>query len=110
MFEMMVGYPPFYNEEQHITFQNIINWREHFVIPEEANLSKEACDFLKRLITDSEIRLGRNGAEEVKEHPFFKGIDWENIRNQRAPYIPSVGSEISNENFDNFDDEKNKAE
>jgi protein-serine/threonine kinase len=81
MFEMMVGYPPFYNEEQHITFQNIINWWEHFVIPEEANLSKEACDFLKRLITDSEIRLGRNGAEEVKDHPFFKGVDWNNIRN-----------------------------
>jgi len=60
---------------------------------------------LNKLIADPEVRLGRNGAEEIKAHPFFDGFDWDVVRNQIAPYQPSVTSEISNENFDHFDEE-----
>lgn len=35
-------------------------------------------------------RLGVNGVAEIKAHPFFKGINWSNIRNQPAPIIPEV--------------------
>jgi hypothetical protein len=59
---------------------------------------------LKKLVNDSEIRLGRNGAEEIKKHPFFDGLDWANIRKQRAPNIPQISSEISTENFDKFEE------
>ena len=55
-------------------------------------------------MSDADTRLGRNGADEVKEHPYFKGIDWANIRSSRAPNIPSVASEISPENFDKIDE------
>ena len=58
------------------------------------------------MIADSDVRLGRNGAEEIKAHPFFEGFDWECVRQQIAPYQPSVTSEISNENFDHFDEEE----
>lgn len=80
MFEMMVGYPPFFSEEPSITCQKIIHWRKTFIIPEDANLSPVAVDFLKRIVTDSENRLGRNGPDEIKKHPFFAKIDWHNIR------------------------------
>ena len=60
---------------------------------------------MKRLICDTETRLGRNGSEEIKAHPFFKGIDWDHLRKMTPPYIPQVSSEISNENFDQFDEE-----
>jgi hypothetical protein len=33
-----------------------------------------------RLLARKENRLGKNGVEEIKAHPFFKGIDWDNIR------------------------------
>lgn len=55
-------------------------------------------------MTDAENRLGRNGAEEIKKHPFFDGVDWINIRKQQAPNIPQISSEISTENFDKFDE------
>ena len=80
MFEMMVGYPPFFSEEPSVTCQKIIHWRKTLIIPEDANLSPVAVDFLKRIVTDSETRLGRNGADEIKKHPFFAKIDWANIR------------------------------
>lgn len=58
------------------------------------------------MIAEPEVRLGRNGVEEIKNHPFFEGLDWNGLRKQRAPYQPNVSSEISNENFDKFDEEE----
>lgn len=106
LFEMLVGYPPFFSDEPSITCQKILHWRKTFVIPPEANLSPAATDILKKLISDSENRLGRNGVDEIKNHPFFEGMDWASIRKVRAPYIPTVSSEVSTENFDDFKEEE----
>lgn len=103
---MLVGYPPFFSDEPSITCQKILQWRKTFVIPPEANLSPAATDILKRLITDSENRLGKNGAEEIKSHPFFEDLDWSTLRKLEAPYVPNVSSEVSTENFDKFDEEE----
>ena len=50
--------------------------------------------------------MGRNGAEEIKNHPFFEGMNWSTLKQLKAPYMPSVTSEISTENFDKFDEEE----
>ena len=88
-----------------MTCQKILHWKRTFQIPAEANLTPHSTDILNKLIADPEVRLGRNGADEIKSHPFFDGVDWDNLRQQIAPYQPSVTSEISNENFDHFDEE-----
>lgn len=103
---MLVGYPPFFSDEPSITCQKILHWKKTFVIPTDSNLSPAAIDILKRMITDSDNRLGRNGAEEIKAHPFFEGVEWSKLRQMRPPYIPKVSSEISAENFDNFEEEE----
>ena len=77
-----------------------MHWRKTFKVPSEANLSVAATDILKRMICDTDTRLGRNGVDEIKAHSFFKGIDWDGLRKLTPPYIPQVASEISNENFD----------
>lgn len=41
------------------------------------------------LIRDPERRLGSiAGAEDIKAHPFFKGINWALIRNSTPPFVP----------------------
>lgn len=82
-----------------------MHWKKTFSIPAEAKLSAASTDILKRLICDADTRLGRNGFEEIKAHPFFAGFEWEKARDLTPPYIPQVTSEISNENFDQFDEE-----
>lgn len=106
MFEMLVGYPPFYADQPEITWQKILHWRDHFHIPQEANLSPEATDLILRLMSEADVRLGKNGADEIKQHPYFRGVDWQNMRAVKPPNIPVFTSEISNENFDKFDEEK----
>ena len=43
-----------------------------------------------RLICGAEVRLGQNGIEDFKNHPWFAGVDWDTITHQQAPYIPEV--------------------
>lgn len=93
MFECLIGWPPFCSETPHETYRKIINWQETLVIPEDIHLLPEAEDLIRRLLTSSDRRLGRHGgADEIKQHPFFRGVDWETIRRVDAPFIPKLKS------------------
>ena len=97
---MLVGYPPFFSDEPAITCQKIMHWKKTFTIPPEAKLSAASIDILKKMICDADNRLGKNGVDEIKKHPFFEGFDWTKVRSEKAPYQPTVQNETSNENFD----------
>ncbi len=76
LYEFIYGYPPFHDDSVDKVFDNIlsrrIEWHEDVV-----EVSPEARDLMEKLMcTDSKARLGSNGAEEVKSHPFFAGINW----------------------------------
>jgi serine/threonine protein kinase len=90
LFEMLVGYPPFFSENPSDTCQKIVKWKQHFSIPLDANLSLEAENLIRKLVTTAETRLGFNGADEIKKHPFFKGLNWEKLQTSKAPFIPDV--------------------
>jgi serine/threonine kinase 38 len=51
LFEMMVGYPPFFSENPSDTCQKIIQWKKHFSIPIESNLSLEADNLIRKLVS-----------------------------------------------------------
>eukprot|EP00298_Acanthocystis_sp_HF-20_P005489 c15639_g1_i2.p1 GENE.c15639_g1_i2~~c15639_g1_i2.p1 ORF type:complete len:481 (+),score=188.99 c15639_g1_i2:31-1443(+) len=107
MFEMLIGYAPFYADDPMTTCRKILFWKDTLKFPYDANISAEAEDLIRKLMCDRKDRLGQGGAQEIKDHPFFKGIDWEKIANQEAPYIPEVRGELDTSNFDDFDDEGN---
>jgi hypothetical protein len=50
---------------------------------------------LKKLfVKDPKKRLGHNGAKEIKSHPWFEKIVWDNIQNKKvkAPFVPILSS------------------
>ena len=105
MFEMMIGYPPFYSDSSTETCKKILNWENNLEIRSEANISKEAVDILKKLINDPEKRLGRNGAEEVKQHPFFKNVDWKHVKETMIPpFIPELNGIFDTKYFDEYEE------
>ncbi|KAH9977592.1 AGC/NDR protein kinase [Lactifluus volemus] len=89
MFECLVGYPPFCSETTHETYQKIIHWQYHLVIPDDVHLSREAEDLVRRLITGADRRLN---VEQIRNHPFFYGVDWNAIRQIDAPFVPRLRS------------------
>ena len=83
----------------------IINWETTLHIPKEAPLSLEARDLILRLCTSPERRLGANGIDEIKNHPFFRLVDWGyGVRRMQAPYIPQIISPTDTSNFEPMDE------
>ncbi|XP_042453368.1 serine/threonine-protein kinase 38-like isoform X2 [Zingiber officinale] len=104
MYEMLVGYPPFYSEDPMSTCRKIVNWRNHLKFPEEAKLSAEAKDLVSRLLCNVEHRLGTKGAHEIKAHPWFRGIQWERLYQMEAAFKPEVNDELDTQNFEKFEE------
>ncbi|PSS01995.1 Serine/threonine-protein kinase [Actinidia chinensis var. chinensis] len=104
MYEMLVGYPPFYSDDPITTCRKIVHWRNHLKFPLEARLTPEAKDLICRLLCDVEHRLGTRGAEQIKGHPWFKGIVWDKLYEMEAAFKPEVNGELDTQNFLKFDE------
>ncbi|XP_047954887.1 serine/threonine-protein kinase tricornered-like [Salvia hispanica] len=109
MYEMLVGYPPFYSDEPMSTCRKIVNWRTHLKFPEEAKISPEAKDLICKLLCNVEKRLGTRGADEIKAHRWFKGIEWDKLYEMKAAFIPEVNGELDTQNFEKFDESDNQV-
>lgn len=106
LFEMLVGYPPFFSENPSDTCQKIVRWTKHFTIPVDANLSMEADSLIRKLVTHSDQRLGNKGADEIKKHPFFRNFDWNKIHEMKAPFIPEIENDWDTKYFDKFTEQE----
>ncbi|KZV27142.1 hypothetical protein F511_31104 [Dorcoceras hygrometricum] len=89
LFELIVGIPPFNAEHPQKIFDNILNRKILWpLVPDEMSL--DAYDLIDGLLTeDPDQRLGAGGASEVKQHPFFRDINWDTLARQKAAFVPS---------------------
>ncbi|KAI9257652.1 kinase-like domain-containing protein [Sporodiniella umbellata] len=99
LYEMMTGLPPFYDENTNEMYRKIL--QDELRFPDD--VSADARSLLRGLLTrDPKDRLGNNGSEEIKSHPFFATIDWRKLNQKKLqpPYKPSVESAYDTQNFD----------
>ncbi|KAL6122531.1 myotonic dystrophy kinase like protein [Nucleospora cyclopteri] len=92
IYEMIVGEPPFFTDSLKQTYQKILRIEYEKI----QSGSAELRDLLDRLICEKEKRLDFEG---VKKHPFFKGIDWSSMGQQKPPFVPEVKDEGDISNF-----------
>jgi len=105
LFEMLVGYPPFYDDNPFGIYEKILAVKVHF----PGNLDSNAKDLIKKLLViDKTKRFGcmKNGASDVKEHKFYHGLNWNDLYHKRlpAPYVPPVKTDGDTSNFGEFDE------
>ncbi|CAM2112205.1 rho-associated protein kinase 2 isoform X1 [Lepidochelys kempii] len=112
LFEMLVGDTPFYADSLVGTYSKIMDHKNSLSFPDDVEISKHAKNLICDFLTDREVRLGRNGVEEIKQHPFFKSDqwNWDNIRETAAPVVPELSSDIDSSNFDDIEDDKGDVE
>jgi len=105
IYEMLVGNPPFYSENQMGTYANIMKGEMKY--PD--SLSTEAHDIIEKFThRNPPLRLGvtKGGINNIKEHAFFtKGkFDWASLesRQMKAPIIPHIENEEDINNFEDY--------
>jgi len=102
VYEMLFGIPPFFCENVEKMYELITNSDLRF--PKKFKVSDEAKDFLGKLLTkDQKERFGINGGfEEIKKHPFFKGMDFKSLEEKKipAPFKPVFKDSYDVSNFD----------
>ncbi|KIO09885.1 hypothetical protein M404DRAFT_131052 [Pisolithus tinctorius Marx 270] len=129
MFECLYGYPPFVSRSRHVTRQKILNWKDTLKFPPRPHVSHEGINLMRQLLCEPEDRLGSqstasvfrldthaiharrsgflsppshagDGAQLIKAHPWFRGIDWESIHKYPAPYRPELSNPEDTRHFD----------
>ena len=98
LFEMFCGYHPFKPKGQRIDPK--IYLRKTF-IPEK--VPKTPRDLIEKLfVSNPKKRLGYRGADEVKQHPFFKGVDFDKVlrKEYKPPFIPKLKDDLDLRYFD----------
>nr|AML79609.1 putative LOV domain-containing protein [Sambucus canadensis] len=85
LYEMLYGRTPFRGKNRQKTFANILY--KDLTFPSSIPVSLAARQLIHALLNrDPTSRLGSNaGANEIKQHPFFRGINWPLIRCMEPP-------------------------
>jgi len=111
LFEALAGYPPFAGSTVDETWQNLKRWQSVLRKPEYEDpnyfLSRRTWDLITRLIAVKTNRL--RGMSAIKNHEYFAEVDWNTLREQRAPFVPELDSETDAGYFDDFGNEKDMA-
>ena len=98
IFEMFCGYHPFKSKGQKIDPK--IYLRKTY-IPDK--VGKTARDLIEKLfVCNPQKRLGYKSSDEVKNHPFFKGIDFDKVlrKEYKPPFIPKLKDDTDLRYFD----------
>jgi len=87
LYEMLYGYTPFRGKTRQRTFANILHKDIRF--PTSIEVSLAARQLMYRLLhRDPANRLGSyEGASEIKQHTFFRGINWALVRTVVPPKL-----------------------
>lgn len=101
LYEVLFGDTPFYDESLIGTYGKIMDHNNSLVLPDDMNVSNHARSLIRAFLTDQEKRLGRNGIEAIKVHPFFANDKWtfDNIHESTPPIIPDLEGDDDTSNF-----------
>ncbi|KAJ7567474.1 hypothetical protein O6H91_02G149700 [Diphasiastrum complanatum] len=88
LYELLHGKTPFKGSGNRATLFNVVGQPLKF--PETSGVSFAARDLVRGLLVkDPQHRLAsKRGATEIKQHPFFDGVNWALIRSATPPEIP----------------------
>ncbi|XP_062202821.1 serine/threonine-protein kinase D6PKL1-like [Phragmites australis] len=85
LYELLYGKTPFRGPGNDETLANVVSQNLRF--PDKPVVSSNAKDLIRGLLVkEPENRLGSlRGAAEIKQHPFFDGLNWALIRSSAPP-------------------------
>ena len=111
LFEALAGYPPFAGASVDETWQNLKRWKHVLRKPQYDDpnyfLSKRTWDLITKLVASKADRF-RNFAQ-IRQHEYFAEVEFDALREQKAPFVPELDSETDAGYFDDFGNEADMA-
>ncbi|XP_061457438.1 microtubule-associated serine/threonine-protein kinase 3 isoform X2 [Rhineura floridana] len=100
LYEFLVGCVPFFGDTPEELFGQVIS--DEIIWPEgDEALPADSQDLIMWLLRHCPLdRLGTGGAHEVKQHAFFRNLDWNGLLRQKAEFIPQLEAEDDTSYFD----------
>ncbi|KAG0169323.1 hypothetical protein DFQ28_010300 [Apophysomyces sp. BC1034] len=100
LYEMLAGITPFWADNHADMYRRVLEDPLEFPPDVDYETAEFLCGLLDR---DPRTRLGAAGVDEIKSHPYFAGIAWEDVYHRRLPppYVPPLTSALDFSNFDN---------
>eukprot|EP01017_Pseudomicrothorax_dubius_P028935 TRINITY_DN3482_c0_g1_i1.p1 TRINITY_DN3482_c0_g1~~TRINITY_DN3482_c0_g1_i1.p1 ORF type:complete len:363 (+),score=90.27 TRINITY_DN3482_c0_g1_i1:133-1221(+) len=101
VYEMVTGLPPFYTSNREELFRRIRN--DPLPIPKYfSEALKSLLDGLFQKDPEKRLGSGRDGANNIRKHPWFSTIDWDALYRKeiKPPFIPKLKNEMDLSNFD----------
>ncbi|KAJ8408356.1 hypothetical protein AAFF_G00257700 [Aldrovandia affinis] len=100
LYEFLLGCVPFFGDTPEELFGQVVS--DEIIWPDgDDALPADAQDLITRLLRQTPLeRLGTGGAPEVKQHPFFVGLDWNGLLRQKAEFVPQLEAEDDTSYFD----------
>ncbi|XP_072985906.1 serine/threonine-protein kinase RHS3-like [Typha latifolia] len=88
LYELLHGTTPFKGSGNRATLFNVVGQPLRF--PDIPSVSNAARDLIRGLLVkDPQKRIAyRRGATEIKQHPFFEGVNWALVRSANPPHVP----------------------
>jgi len=107
MFECLVGYAPFHANDPLATCRKIVRYERYFKIPADIKLTKQAVDLMKVLVCPAHRRIGW---DKIKSHPWFKKVQWNDLKAHKPPFVPKLKNEVDATYFDEIEEEQDIEE
>ncbi|ODM91547.1 Microtubule-associated serine/threonine-protein kinase 2 [Orchesella cincta] len=91
LYEFIIGCVPFFGETPEELFAHTVNDDIEWPPDEEWPISGETKDIISTMLQHQpRDRLGTAGAQEVKDHPYFDGVDWNSLLRQKVEFVPTL--------------------
>jgi serine/threonine protein kinase len=112
IYEMLYGNTPFFNMDKNRMYDLIttgsISYPKTITFdgeekPRNYKVSEDAKNLINKLLEkDPGTRLGRKGLDEIKKHPFFSGISFEDLKKKKSKvsFKPTIDKDDITSNFD----------
>lgn len=115
LYELLHGATPFKGSGNRATLFNVVGQPLRF--PETPGISSVARDLIKGLLVkEPHKRIAyKRGATEIKQHPFFDGVNWALVRSAMPPHLPEpvdfaqFASKDANKKMPDIGGDKNKT-
>ena len=99
IYEFLTCLPPFHEDKAQDTFARVISGT--FDVSALDDFSPDVRDLITKLLErNPHKRLGAASIEEIKSHPWFRGVDWDNLQSAQPPFVPELASEEDTSYFE----------